>query len=248
MCRRRSRSRPAARSWRIAARFNGSDDANVSADLSSLRADPRPDRRLDRGRGDRGTAAERGRLPDRSQPAAPDELRRPAARSSREGPAARWRCGSCPSSPAGHRRSSRRTGSLGLRGAPLGATVVRRGAARSTRWPGPRPSSAACRLGAVGQTELRIELEQRREHEAPRRDLRVGKGEAVGAQLDIAEEQQVDVDRAGAVAGSVEARPCSASIALQTSSSCVGSSAVRIRMAALRKSGWSRNSPTGSVS
>ena len=45
-----------------------------------------------------------------------------------------------------------------------------------------------------------------------------------------------------------EARPSSASIALQTSSSCVGSSEVRIRMAALRKSGWSRISPTGSVS
>ena len=42
-------------------------------------------------------------------------------------------------------------------------------------------------------------------------------------------------------------RPRSASTALQASSSCSGSSAVRIRTAAFRKSGWSRISPTGSV-
>ncbi len=42
--------------------------------------------------------------------------------------------------------------------------------------------------------------------------------------------------------------PSSTSIALQTSSSSSGSSAVEIRAAALRKSGWSRISPTGSVS
>ena len=63
----------------IAARLNDSTDANVSADLSSLRADLD---RIDAWIADGvlgGPAAERRRLPDRSQPPAADELRRPAA-------------------------------------------------------------------------------------------------------------------------------------------------------------------------
>ena len=59
-------------------------------------------------------------------------------------------------------------------------------------------------LGAIGQAEIGIELEQREEHESPRAELRVRKGEAVGAQLDLAEEQQVDVDRPGPVARTAE--------------------------------------------
>ena len=48
--------------------------------------------------------------------------------------------------------------------------------------------------------------------------------------------------------GASRVRPRSTSTRLQRSSSSSGSSSVRIRTAALRKSGWSRTSPTGSVS
>ena len=48
--------------------------------------------------------------------------------------------------------------------------------------------------------------------------------------------------------GAPGTRPRSASISLQRSSSASGSSSVRMRTAALRKSGWSSISPTGSVS
>ena len=48
--------------------------------------------------------------------------------------------------------------------------------------------------------------------------------------------------------GASKSRPASASTALQASSSSSGSRSVAIRTARLRKSGWSRISPTGSVS
>jgi hypothetical protein len=55
-------------------------------------------------------------------------------------------------------------------------------------------------LPTVGQPQLGIELEQRLEHEAPGGDLGVRQGEALGAVLEIAEQQEVDVDRPRAVA------------------------------------------------
>src|SRR6201999_1950368 len=61
--------------------------------------------------------------------------------------------------------------------------------------------------GPVGQAQARVELEQRDEDEAAAGDLRVRQGEALAFVLKVAEQQQVDVERAGAVAGSVEGAP-----------------------------------------
>ena len=58
--------------------------------------------------------------------------------------------------------------------------------------------------GAVGQGEGRVQLEQRGEDEAAVAHLRVRQGEAIGLQLEFAQQQQVDVEWAGAVAGQVE--------------------------------------------
>ena len=77
--------------------------------------------------------------------------------------------------------------------------------ARWTRWPGP---SAVCGIGKArphrAAPELGIELEQRGEDEAAAGDLGVGQGEALGGELEVAEQEQVDVERARAVAGGVE--------------------------------------------
>ena len=51
----------------------------------------------------------------------------------------------------------------------------------------------------VGQGQLRIQLEQRGEDEAAVVDLRVGQRQPLGGELDLAEQQQVDVERARAV-------------------------------------------------
>ena len=57
---------------------------------------------------------------------------------------------------------------------------------------------------AVGEGEAGVELEQRSEDEAAAGHLGMGQGEAVGRELLIAEQQQVDVERSGTVAGGVE--------------------------------------------
>jgi hypothetical protein len=57
-------------------------------------------------------------------------------------------------------------------------------------------------LGPIGETELGIELEQGEQDETPRGDLGVREGEAVGFQLEVAQQQEVDVDRAGTMARS----------------------------------------------
>ena len=115
-----------------------------------------------------------------------------------------------------------------LRPAIAGASGRRAGAAGDPRLPGPRacrcfrlPGSSRCvrpasrrappaepssstakrfgQPGAVGQRQLGIELEQRLEHEPAARHLRMGKREPLGLQLEVAEQQQVDVERARAV-------------------------------------------------
>ena len=70
------------------------------------------------------------------------------------------------------------------------------------------------------------------------------------SQLEVAEQQQVDVERPRAVAGAAErSGRCSTSIALQSVEQRLGLElGADPRAAALRKSGWSRISPTGSVS
>ena len=55
-------------------------------------------------------------------------------------------------------------------------------------------------LAAVRQPQRRLELQQRLEDEAPARDLRVRKGQALRAVLEIPEQENVDIDRARAVA------------------------------------------------
>ena len=56
------------------------------------------------------------------------------------------------------------------------------------------------KLGAVRQGELGIELEQRRQHEPARGHLRMGKREPIGDEFDVAEQEQVHIDRARPVA------------------------------------------------
>src|SRR4051795_11828613 len=53
---------------------------------------------------------------------------------------------------------------------------------------------------AVRQREVRIELEQRGEHEPPGQNVPVRECEAIGRESDVAEQQQIDVDDARAVA------------------------------------------------
>jgi hypothetical protein len=59
----------------------------------------------------------------------------------------------------------------------------------------------------VRQRQLRVQVEQRRQHEAPRGDLAVRQGQALGLELDVAEQQQVEVDRARAVPRRLEVPP-----------------------------------------
>ena len=49
--------------------------------------------------------------------------------------------------------------------------------------------------GAVGQPQLRVELEQRDEHEPPAAHLAVREGEPVGAQLDVCKAVEVEHGR-----------------------------------------------------
>ncbi len=50
---------------------------------------------------------------------------------------------------------------------------------------------------AVRQGEIGVDLQHRHEHETTARHLRVRKGQPVGAELQFAEQQQVDVDQPG---------------------------------------------------
>ena len=104
-----------------------------------------------------------------------------------------WRPGSGPSEPPA------------LDAAALdGSIVAAERAGHETRWPRPEAGEGVGEAGAVGQRQLRVELEQRGEDEAAAGDLAVGQGEALGLELEVAEQQQVDVERARAVAGGVE--------------------------------------------
>lgn len=58
---------------------------------------------------------------------------------------------------------------------------------------------------AVGENEIGIELQEGDQDEAPARHLGVREGQALGLQFDVAEQQQVDVEGAGAVPGGLEA-------------------------------------------
>ena len=76
-------------------------------------------------------------------------------------------------------------------------------AARLGAPPGPVPSACQA-LGqpvAVGQAQLRVELEQRHQHEAARADLGVGQRQPLGADTQITQQQDVDVDHPRAMPG-----------------------------------------------
>jgi hypothetical protein len=68
----------------------------------------------------------------------------------------------------------------------------------------PEALEGLSQLGAVRQAQVGVELEQWHQHEPPRGHLRVREGEALGAQLEVAEQQQVDVDRPWAVPGAAK--------------------------------------------
>lgn len=60
------------------------------------------------------------------------------------------------------------------------------------------------KAGAIGQAQVGIELEQRHQDEAPGADLAVGQDEALTREFEIAEQEQIDVERTGTVAGGLE--------------------------------------------
>ena len=57
---------------------------------------------------------------------------------------------------------------------------------------------------AIRQSQVRVQLQEGGEDEAAAGDLAVRKGQAVGLELEVAEQEQVDVERARAVTGQVE--------------------------------------------
>ena len=76
----------------------------------------------------------------------------------------------------------------------------------------------------------------------------MGQLEALVAQLELAQQQHVDVDRARAVARAA-GRPSELALdGLRRVQQRLGPQSTCTCSAALRKAGWSRTSPTGSVS
>jgi hypothetical protein len=59
----------------------------------------------------------------------------------------------------------------------------------------------------VGQSQVRVQLEQRSEHEPTRGHLEVREGEPIRAQLDLPEQEQIYVDRPRPVPGAAEGAP-----------------------------------------
>src|SRR5262249_6816552 len=85
----------------------------------------------------------------------------------------------------GHRRLTERADAIG----PL---------------PGAKGVESVGQSPAVRQRQLGVELEQRSEDEAAARHLGMRQDETLGREREIAEQEQVDVERAGAVARGVE--------------------------------------------
>ena len=68
-------------------------------------------------------------------------------------------------------------------------------------FPGAERRERVCEPRPVGQRQLGVELEQGRKHEAAARRLPVRQRQPLGRQLEVAEQEQVEVERARAVAG-----------------------------------------------
>ena len=90
---------------------------------------------------------------------------------------------------------------------PIGANRPARGSGANDPLARPEAGEGVGEAGPVGQRQLGVELEQGDEDEAPARHLAVGQGQALGLELEVAEQQQVDVERPRAVAGGVEGAP-----------------------------------------
>src|SRR3954454_11150806 len=155
----------------------------------------RPNRSVDLRGSDRRTRSECRRLPARAEPAPADELRRPPAL--HRGTTVRG--DGEPRGPGLPRaRPAGSPGRLGRRPAPLER--------RPRDLLGPLPLAETVERRAqrrsVGKPQLRVELQQRQEDEPTRGHLGVREGEAGGAHLEVAQEEQVDVDRPRAVTGS----------------------------------------------
>ena len=184
-----------------AARMNSADDEAVRADLAAL---PGQLQRVDDwiAEGVLGArSAERGRPPDRRQPSPGDDPGRPAAgdrgASRRRDGAARHPRLSGPRASGAPARLARAAAS-GADGRQAPSRALQR-AHPLDRLPGPELRQRRREPRAVGQRQLGVELEQRLEHEAATRHLRVGQRQPVGLELQVAEQQQVQVERARAM-------------------------------------------------
>ena len=204
----------------LSARFNEATDENVRADLAALGGLlQRVDDWIAAGDA-RRRAAERRRLPDRAQPALAMTLQdlRPLI----EAPPGRasWPTGPARRSPATSRRSSRPPGSSRC------ASAAAAGASSSERADPLDPLARAeggegvGEARAVGQRQLRVELEQRHEDEAAARHLAVRAGSGARSR---ARGRRAGAGRRRAAAGCGGGRRArgrgSTSISLQRSSS-----------------------------
>ena len=90
-----------------------------------------------------------------------------------------------------------------------GANYSNGGATRRTAWSDPGPARRGCRpaVAPTGRVRSGIELEQGHEHEAARAGLGVRERQPLGAVLEVAEQQHVDVDHPRAVAGAAGGAP-----------------------------------------
>ncbi len=197
----------------------------------------RPHRRAHRRGRDRRRGAERRRLPDRHE----------------HGPAVDDKDAACCCSPGARRRSWRRLVPAYPGDAPpvlptawlepLRAACATRPSsplpyssalARSTCSPSPSASSSSPSRVPSGRVEPGSSRRQRHEHEAAGGCLGVREPQPVGDELDVAEQEQIDVECPRPVPRPA-VRLLSASIALQMESRASGSRSVPIRTAALRK-------------
>ena len=183
---------------RLGRRVNKTSDAIARKDLSELPGAARQDRRMDRRRHDRRCRAPQcGRPPAALDGPADAHLRRraPADRGPSVRDRPRARCSRTSTASFRPARSPRRSPAREAQCASGGPT-------RLTSCPGPRPARAsASRRSVAGQRQLRIELQQRHEHEPPRADLGVRKRQPRRGILDRSEQQHIHIDHARPVPG-----------------------------------------------
>ena len=158
-----------------------------------------------------GVARDRHALrprPRRERAAGGDRRRQPRAPAGRRrSPTCSWARSTRPRSTSRTAEDQRRRARRGRRACSTAYSARSPDAGRRSGGPSRRtPSSSgmAARQSlsrvAVGGPQVEVELEQRDQHEAPLGGLRVGQRQALGGVGLVAEQQQVDVDRARGVA------------------------------------------------